>query len=91
MLLEDSAGGPAGNKAPGRVKDEINRLGLLLVAVLAMVGSVIWVMVTESSGTPAIVYVIIGATVLGFFMLLAAAIRDRQNQKKTEKFEGRSN
>jgi uncharacterized integral membrane protein len=66
-------------------------LGLLLVAVLAMVGSVIWVMVTEASSTPVIVYIIIGAAVLGVIMLLGAAINDRQKQQKSEKFERRSN
>ena len=66
-------------------------LGLLLVAVLAMVGSVIWVMVTEASSTPVIVYIIIGAAVLGVIMLLVAAISERQKQKKTEHFERRDN
>jgi uncharacterized membrane protein YuzA (DUF378 family) len=66
-------------------------LGLLLVAVLAMVGSVIWDMVTEASGTPAIVYVIIGAAVLGFILLLASAIADRRRVQKSEQFEGRNN
>jgi uncharacterized membrane-anchored protein len=66
-------------------------LGLLLVAVLAMVGSVIWVMVTEASGTPAVVYVMIGAAVLGFILLLAAAIADRRRAQKSEQFEGRNN
>jgi len=66
-------------------------LGLLLVAVLAMVGSVIWVMVTEASSTPVIVYIIIGAALLGVIMLLGAAISDRRKQQKSEKFERRSN
>ncbi len=66
-------------------------LGLLLVAVLAMVGSVIWVMVTEASNTPVIVYVIIGAAALGVVTLLAAAVSDRRKQQKSEHFEGRNN
>ena len=66
-------------------------LGLLLVAVLAVVGSVIWVMVTEADSTPVMVYVIMGAGALGIIILLAAAIRDRQKQQKSEQFERRSN
>ena len=66
-------------------------LGLLLVAVLAMVGSVIWVMWAGASSTPVIVYVVIGATGWGIIILLAAAIVDRRKQKKTEHFERRDN
>ena len=66
-------------------------IGLLLISVLAIVGSIIWVMITEADSTPLIVYIVIGAAVLGVIMLLVAAISERQKQKKTEHFERRDN
>jgi len=66
-------------------------LALLVISNLAMIGSIIWVIATEPEAIPAIIYVIIGTSTLGFLMLIGVAIRDRVRQKKDENFERRDN
>ena len=66
-------------------------LGLLLVSALVVIGSFIWVMVTEADEIPVLMYVVFGTAALGFVMLLAAAIVDRRKQMAQENFEKRDN
>ncbi len=66
-------------------------LGLLLVSILVVIGSIIWVMVTEADDIPVLIYVVMGTAALGFVMLLAAAIVDRRKQIAQENFEKRDN
>ncbi len=66
-------------------------LGLLLVALIATIGSIIWSMIAEAGEMPWIVWVIGGALFLGSILLLAAAIRDRLKAKKGENFKGVDN
>ncbi|MEN8615298.1 hypothetical protein ABFB09_08500 [Dehalogenimonas sp. THU2] len=62
-------------------------LGLFLVAVIAMIGSMVWVMIDEADQTPWVVILITAAFLLGTVFLLAQAIIDRQKQKKQEDFK----
>ncbi|MGI2336162.1 MAG: hypothetical protein ACRKGH_05915 [Dehalogenimonas sp.] len=61
--------------------------GLFIIAFVAMVGSFIWVMMSEADQTPWVVILITGAVLLGTLLLLGQAIVDRQKQKKKENFE----
>ena len=66
-------------------------LGLFLVALIAIIGSVAWAIFTDAGETPWIVWVIGGSLLLGTILLLAAAIRDRLKAKKEENFKGVDN
>jgi len=62
-------------------------LGLLFLAALAAIGSVIWIIVSQAENTPVIVFIILGAFALGLLVILAGVIRDRVKQKKSENFK----
>ena len=66
-------------------------LGLFLVALVAVVGSIVWTFIAEAGETPWVVWVIAGSLFLGAALLLAAAIRDRLKAKKEENFKGVDN
>ena len=66
-------------------------LGLFLVALIAIIGSVAWAIFTDAGETPWIAWVIGGSLLLGTILLLAAAIRDRLKAKKEENFKGVDN
>jgi len=66
-------------------------LGLLAVSVLAVIGTMIWAMVTEAESTPVAVYIVFGAAGLGALILLAVAVYERKQQEKHETFERRDN
>ena len=66
-------------------------LGLFLVALIAIIGSVAWAIFTDAGETPWIVWFIAGSLLLGTILLLAAAIRDRLKAKKEENFKGVDN
>ena len=66
-------------------------LGLLAVSVLAVIGTMIWAMVTEAEGTPVIVYIVFGTAGMGAIILLAVAVYERRKQEKQETFERRNN
>ena len=66
-------------------------LALLVIANLAMIGSIIWIIATEPEAIPPVIYVIIGTSTLGFLILIGVAIQDRLRQKKDENFERRDN
>lgn len=64
--------------------------GLIGAGVIGIIGLVIWGIFETSSelaGVPLYVWLIIGAIILGVLVLLAAAIRDRIQQAKTEDFK----
>jgi hypothetical protein len=66
-------------------------LGLLAFGFVGLIGLIIWG-ITESSqelsGVPIFVWLIVGILLLGFLLLLAAAIMDRIKQSKTENLKG---
>jgi hypothetical protein len=62
-------------------------LALLLLAALAVIGGLIWITVSQAN-TPVIVFIILGAVILGFLAILIGVIRDRVKQKKKENFKG---
>ena len=66
-------------------------LGLLAVSVVAILGTVIWAMVTEAENTPLVLYIIFGAAGLGSIILLIVAVVERKKQAKQETFERRDN
>jgi len=66
-------------------------LALLALSVLALIGTVVWVMVTGAGSIPVVVYIIYGAAGLGAVILLAVAIYERKKREKQETFERRDN
>lgn len=66
-------------------------LGLLAVSVLAVIGTMIWAMVTEAESTPVVVYIVFGTAGLGAIILLVVAVYERKKQEKQETFERRNN
>ena len=61
--------------------------GLIILGVVGILGLIIWGIAEESGEAPIFIWLIIGAIVLGVLVLLAAAIRDRIKQSKTEDFK----
>ena len=64
--------------------------GLIIIGIVGVIGLIIWGIAetsTELAEAPLFVWLIIGAIILGVLLLLAAAIRDRIKQSKTEDFE----
>ena len=64
--------------------------GLIILGAIGVVGLIIWGIAETSSeveDVPLFVWLIIGSMVLGVLVLLAAAIRDRTKQAKTEDFK----
>ncbi|NLE08455.1 MAG: hypothetical protein GX631_04290 [Dehalococcoidales bacterium] len=66
-------------------------LGLLAVSVLAVIGTMVWAMVTEADDTPVVIYIIFGTAGIGALILLAVAVYERKKQEKKETFERRDN
>ncbi|MDD4635737.1 MAG: hypothetical protein WC231_01120 [Dehalococcoidales bacterium] len=66
-------------------------LVLLAISVIALIGAMIWVMVTGAESIPVVMYVIFGAAGLGVIILLAVAIYESKKQGKQETFERRKN
>lgn len=65
-------------------------LGLLAVSVLAVLGTMIWAMVTEAENTPIVIYIVFGAAGLGAIILLAVAVYEKRKQENQETFERRN-
>jgi len=64
--------------------------GLIIVGIIGVIGLIFWGIArtsTELGGVPWFVWAVIGVIVLGVLILLAAAIRDRIKQSKTEDFK----
>lgn len=71
----------------------MQKLGFILLGIgaVGVIGLIIWGIAETSSEfaeIPLIVKLVIGALAAGFLVLLAAAIRDRIKQAKTEDFKG---
>ena len=70
---------------------KIAGLGLLLLSALAVIGTIIWVIVTGAEYIPVIFWVIGGLAIAGTILLMLVAIRDRMRQQKEDSFERRDN